>query len=896
MNRSRLTSLTLSLLLLTTGSALTRPAFAKQRKRPPQPAQQLASIEQLRQQLRRMAAAERTDATPPEVRNVNRAAAIAESRARLRELLQTRLDGLLAYRTESRGSLSPKVAASLDESINELFAEINTLRRGATAQQQKTSGRKRPTPPTRRPARPNPSEEGEEETAEQPAPQDGDEESQEEEEDDEQAADADLIIHAPKQVSEEEAQVSVTNTNPRIKRFTLYLNGKVVPESELADADIALTSGEPKDVHFTVKLAKDKTNTLSVHGLTAAGKFVSETNLYRIKHVTPPKKKTPKKRPEPPTPGGGDKEDGKDEKDDSRITITQPSEEAAFVDASTVELKFTVTPPDAAKKQPKIEEIFVAVLNDGAPVRQPDPKPKVRYDATDKDKPLETTIRVRVGGGENEIRLFSGYQDGEPKDLARVTIKCEGEKCGGRPSRITILKPSEGTTYDGEGRVQVRFTVTKPEGTLPKIERVFFNVLNRGISVDQGLPNPSVTVPYNDEEGKKDEPLETGANVRLARGTNVVQLFTGFDGDEGLQNLTTRTIICEGDRCGTPVSNIISNSMHMRAIVGFEQAGASSAPSKGNPFIDLFFFGPFRYGKSCKGAGKVEERGPDGKTRLRNRLVGQEVDPDNCYPTWSTWGNVRFSSVPQDVSSFGALASDVLGPLEEGQLTELVQGFNYMAGLDRFIISSDNSYISPIPGIRHKTAMYFTGGFGAVSPLTPEQSAQIYRVPGPDNPQRAAFLEEFSLPDDAELVAFVTPERDRFLRQYYVGLRFKTFFLERDGATHINRFPAVLDVTFGQSEAVTGGRLRGGVFRLEAFYPFPLREASFLYFYGSAFMKIGGRQTIRRPYALVRPETTVRLTDDNVFIRERQFNRDFYRIGVGINLTDLFNRNRQPTQ
>ncbi|HKG14793.1 MAG TPA: hypothetical protein VKB12_15810 [Pyrinomonadaceae bacterium] len=165
---------------------------------------------------------------------------------------------------------------------------------------------------------------------------------------------------------------------------------------------------------------------------------------------------------------------------------------------------------------------------------------------------------------------------------------------------------------------------------------------------------------------------------------------------------------------------------------------------------------------------------------------------------------------------------------------------------------------------------------------------------------------------DKKYIAFVFPDRDRFLRQFYAGVRFKTFYYEKDGSL-INRFPAVLDVMLGQNEAVTGGKLkndvsddngriigrkRSYVLRLEAFYPFPIKEASFLYLYGTAMMKVGGGGVkINTPLFLDPAAGDISITSNDVFIAPTlQSNRDYYRFGIGVNLNDLFNRKPPPEE
>ena len=91
------------------------------------------------------------------------------------------------------------------------------------------------------------------------------------------------------------------------------------------------------------------------------------------------------------------------------------------------------------------------------------------------------------------------------------------------------------------------------------------------------------------------------------------------------------------------------------------------------------------------------------------------------------------------------------------------------------------------------------------------------------------------------------------------------------------------------------------VLRFDAFYPFPLREANFLYFYGTAIMKIGaGGVRIQNPLFLDTAPGDVLITDPKVFIPSSdlqkifQPSRDYYKLGVGINLTELFNRGTKP--
>ena len=76
----------------------------------------------------------------------------------------------------------------------------------------------------------------------------------------------------------------------------------------------------------------------------------------------------------------------------------------------------------------------------------------------------------------------------------------------------------------------------------------------------------------------------------------------------------------------------------------------------------------------------------------------------------------------------------------------------------------------------------------------------------------------------------LVPNQDRFYRQYYGGLR-----VESTQHKHI------VDVSFGQNEAITGGRFRGTVVRFDSFYALPLTPGNFLYLFGTAMVRAAPR-------------------------------------------------------
>ena len=136
-----------------------------------------------------------------------------------------------------------------------------------------------------------------------------------------------------------------------------------------------------------------------------------------------------------------------------------------------------------------------------------------------------------------------------------------------------------------------------------------------------------------------------------------------------------------------------------------------------------------------------------------------------------------------------------------------------------------------------------------------------------------------------QFVAFSLQDRNRFFRQAYAGFRLKTNVI---GDTQHVRFPDTFDLTYGFNESVTGGRIRGGVMRLEGFVPIPYAKVSWIYFFGTGIFKPGGQPTLRSPFFLdPAPAGTLPTNPGAVVIPQEQADRDYYRVGMGIDFISL---------
>jgi len=314
-----------------------------------------------------------------------------------------------------------------------------------------------------------------------------------------------------------------------------------------------------------------------------------------------------------------------------------------------------------------------------------------------------------------------------------------------------------------------------------------------------------------------------------------------------------------GGLCGGPM---------LRTIVGFEQAGVSAAQSKQDFFFDLMYDRPLA--------------GP------RNRYLGAPL---------RSWGNLRISSVPQQIDSGVAqFATEFAQQVGNLKVNQVAQSFEFLGGIQYrlfpFKTAQGAQYAATPPDKvqRQVVSLNLIAGGGVITPLSPRDSIQIFDVPS----NQPSFFTQYPQAMGKQFVAFTLQDRNRFFRQAYGGLRFMTHFL---GDTSRLRFPETFDLTYGFNESVTGGRIRGGVLRLEGFAPIPYASASWIYFFGTGIFKPGAHAITANPFILDQaPAGTLPTNPNAVIIPTPQADRDYYRIGVGIDFIDLVNtiKNAKP--
>ena len=299
-----------------------------------------------------------------------------------------------------------------------------------------------------------------------------------------------------------------------------------------------------------------------------------------------------------------------------------------------------------------------------------------------------------------------------------------------------------------------------------------------------------------------------------------------------------------------------------RAIFGVEQAAAASADPEQKLFIEFNLTAP----------------------------ITKKDKPINA-PLW-LWLNPRITSLPKQISGSVAefaTAENFVSPFNSAKVNEIVQGFQFLGGIE---VPIPGAMTKPIasgfgPTTRARFGLSFVVGAGMSTPFSIQKTIQVFKV-------NSTVTDAFPNAKGNDFIAFVSGDRNRFFREYYAGLRLKTYYVTDKDDELRDIFPGVIDITFGQNESVTGGDLHGGIARIDGTYPLPFitgKYAGAIYAFGSAFMKLS-RPRIAPPIILEPADATVKVPGDKVFIQQvPERDTDHYRLGVGVDLIRLFKHN-----
>jgi len=168
-----------------------------------------------------------------------------------------------------------------------------------------------------------------------------------------------------------------------------------------------------------------------------------------------------------------------------------------------------------------------------------------------------------------------------------------------------------------------------------------------------------------------------------------------------------------------------------RAVIGFEQAGASATQAEQKFFFDFL------------------------------------IDRELKWKSVSLWGNVRVSSYPQQIST--PLAQfDIASAVGQLPVNKLAETASFLTGFDIHL----KRLTFPVrAGTRR---LGFIGSFGATGPFTLEGRVALFAVPNSSSQQYSPFTAQFPQAKGSTYVGFLPPDRNQFYRQWSTGVRVTT--------------------------------------------------------------------------------------------------------------------------
>lgn len=191
------------------------------------------------------------------------------------------------------------------------------------------------------------------------------------------------------------------------------------------------------------------------------------------------------------------------------------------------------------------------------------------------------------------------------------------------------------------------------------------------------------------------------------------------------------------------------------------------------------------------------------------------------------------------------------------------------------------------------------GALGASNPISSIDSTKIFEL-NPEARKELAAREEYAgkkteLEDETKkYVAFVNRDRKRFFQQWYFGFRIKSY---ANPKLDTRKFPATFEVSYGFNDFIVPGfdkdgnvSKRRGVLRIGGYIPFKFDKFNF-YVFGTAFIQLSKEEvTDTTDPIIMNPKlsTDVTFPGNSEVVQLPFYNepRDFFKIGIGINLKE----------
>ena len=300
------------------------------------------------------------------------------------------------------------------------------------------------------------------------------------------------------------------------------------------------------------------------------------------------------------------------------------------------------------------------------------------------------------------------------------------------------------------------------------------------------------------------------------------------------------------------------------------------------------------------------------------------------------WFDPRIASIPSQTST--ALSSvsspaSLTGGLNSQSLGQITQTFEFQTGIEYYLDRSP--WFGRQFGFNDSWARIsgsLIAGGGVVTPFNTVSSAPEYTLNANlaqqflDTPSLVSQYQDLArglcnyglstgnptgltcpspLPNPKPTtVAFLYPNRSRFYRDFYAGLRLRTFFLTGncpDPSDYYttekpttsckvqNTYPGTFDFRFGEDETVTAGKLRPVVMTVVGNYPLP-GTAGAVRIFGSAYLHLKGNKNT--PALVLVPTTSsTPISDPSVVVQQiATSDQDYFRLGLGVDLIALISK------
>jgi hypothetical protein len=148
-------------------------------------------------------------------------------------------------------------------------------------------------------------------------------------------------------------------------------------------------------------------------------------------------------------------------------------------------------------------------------------------------------------------------------------------------------------------------------------------------------------------------------------------------------------------------------------------------------------------------------------------------------------------------------------------------------------------------------------------------------------------------PTPITLLEYAIPDTPNFFPKYSIGLRIVNRYTGTSNGPQscLERSPCergYVDFTLGQSAALTGGSLKHTVFTIDSIHPLPVPNVNFLYLFGSVSKRFYHLPQEMSPVVLQSGTAATAPGAGTLIIPLTQPDRDFYRIGVGVDITKIF--------